>query len=253
MGGNSRAEDVTTEAQERAVHRAIAPNRVWLCALSASLMCGLACWVAGETVRGWFVGPNLLRLMSDEERLGAMASRNLAETKNVALAMGLFGGILGLGLGLAGAIARRSARVVMIPAITGFTAGTVAGVVAAFAAMPVFFRAYNQNPLSTGLAVPMLVHVLLWAPLGSVAGLAFGLGLGDRSLPFRTMWGGLIGAILGAMVYEIVGALALPLALTSQPISLTWGSRLLARLLVSLLVASGAAISWQFWVRKTVC
>ena len=70
MSGNSQAEDVTTEAQERAVHRAIAPNRVWLCDLSASLMCGLACWVAGETVRGWFVGPNLLRLMSDEERLG---------------------------------------------------------------------------------------------------------------------------------------------------------------------------------------
>src|SRR5271157_5724169 len=107
MGGNSRVEGVTTDAQGTAVHRAVASSRVWLCALSAGLVCGLACWAAGEAMRGWFVGPNLLRLMGDEERLAAVASRNLAETQNVALAMGLLGGILGLGLGLAGAMARR--------------------------------------------------------------------------------------------------------------------------------------------------
>jgi hypothetical protein len=75
-----------------------------------------------------------------------------------------------------------------------------------------------------------------------VGGLAFGLGLGaNRRRLARAAIGGLIGAALGAAVFELLGAVAFPLANTPRPLALTWTARLVARLLVASLAAIGAA------------
>jgi hypothetical protein len=54
--------------------------------------------------------------------------------------------------------------------------------------------------------------------------------------------GGAVGAALGAALYEIVGCVAFPLARTTQLISVTWETRLMARLLVCLFAAIGVVV-----------
>jgi hypothetical protein len=83
------------------------------------------------------------------------------------------------------------------------------------------------------------MHLGLWVLLGAAAGLAFGIG---RTEPRRwgiTLVGGAIGAAMGTLLYEVLGAFLFPLAETSKPISEAWQTRLMAFLLVALATAAG--------------
>jgi hypothetical protein len=167
-----------------------------------------------------------------------------ADTQNAALAFGLVGAILGLGLGIAGGLASGPIRIGRraIAALTGLAVGGAVGVGASLVLVPIFNQARMANPLSLDLTIPMLVHAGIWAAVGAGGGLAFGLGLGgDRRRIARATIGGLVGGVIAAVAYEMIGALAFPLADTPRPLSLTWGTRLLARLLVTTLAAAGAA------------
>ena len=53
---------------------------------------------------------------------------------------------------------------------------------------------------------------------------------------------GLVGAVVGAVAFDLVGAFAFPLAKTDSPISQTWATRLLARLLVTIGTAASLAL-----------
>ncbi len=55
------------------------------------------------------------------------------------------------------------------------------------------------------------------------------------------MVGGIIGAALGVAVYEVVGAIALPLSQTGNPIAGTMSGRFVAHAAVGLGIALGAA------------
>ena len=92
------------------------------------------------------------------------------------------------------------------------------------------------------LAAPMLVHGGIWGAAGLAGGLAFGLGLrGGRSSIARAAAGGLAGALLAAFLFEATAAMVFPKAATTRPLSLTPESRLMAKLMVSLLSAAGIA------------
>ena len=54
--------------------------------------------------------------------------------------------------------------------------------------------------------------------------------------------GGLVGGVAATMFYDVAGALAFPLDKTSQPVSATVVTRLLAQLVVAMFVAAGAAL-----------
>jgi hypothetical protein len=95
--------------------------------------------------------------------------------------------------------------------------------------------------MSVEMASSLLVHGLPWAAVGAVSGLAFGVGLGGRARAVRGLLGGLLGAVAGAFLYEIIGALALPEARTVEPIAATWGVRLLAQFLAVMSLAAGIA------------
>ena len=86
------------------------------------------------------------------------------------------------------------------------------------------------------------MHGVIWGPLGAAAGLAVAIGLGEPRLIGRAMVAGLAGAVLGAVAFDVVGAFAFPLAKTDSPISRTWASRLLARLLVTIGTAATLAL-----------
>ena len=87
----------------------------------------------------------------------------------------------------------------------------------------------------------MIMLTSVWGLTAAPAGLAFALGLGERRLWGRALAAAVVGAVLGAVVFELIGGAIFPLADTVKPISTTWPSRLLARLLVA--GATGGA----FW------
>ena len=70
------------------------------------------------------------------------------------------------------------------------------------------------------------MHAMIWGSLVRIGGLAFGIGLGHGHR-VRLLFLALVAACLGTAAYEVIGALLDPLALTSDPISKTWTTRLL--------------------------
>ena len=59
----------------------------------------------------------------------------------------------------------------------------------------------------------------------------------------RIMLGGFIGAALGTVTYELLGATVFPAAQTTQFVSATWATRLFARLAVTIASSAGVALA----------
>jgi hypothetical protein len=83
------------------------------------------------------------------------------------------------------------------------------------------------------LILSMCMHGLIWGLLGAAAGLAFATGLRKATLCARTLAAGWLGAVLGTIAFEMIGAMFFSMAETDEPISETWPTRLMARLLVT--------------------
>jgi hypothetical protein len=216
-------------------------------ALSAGLFAGLAAWLGGERTLDHF-SPAL------EWRIGKVdavyrlkptaGSLRVAGTKNAALGFGILGGALGLALGVAGALAGRTPRRAFLAGVTGLTLGALAEAAATLVAVPPYYRAKDLDRSQDDLPLALRTHAGIWSLAGAAGGLAFGLGLGRGGVrrTATAVVGGMMGAGLGAVVFELLGALAFPIeAYTAEPISNTPGSRLLARLLVAVGAAIGVA------------
>ena len=94
-----------------------APNpslaRLWTVSLAAALVAGLAAWIIGEQslhlftpAREWRTG----KVDAVSRLKPTVATLRAADTKNAALGFGIFGALLGLALGGAGGLVRRSSR-----------------------------------------------------------------------------------------------------------------------------------------------
>jgi hypothetical protein len=79
--------------------------------------------------------------------------------------------------------------------------------------------------------------------VGASAGLALAVGLGERHVAGHAVMAGLLGAVLGSIAFDMIGAAAFTNARTFQPISDTWPTRLLARLLVTIGTDAAVAVS----------
>ena len=127
----------------------------------------------------------------------------------------------------------------------GLVLGGAAGAAAAFALSQVFhewFRASTDN-FSKDLRWPLLLHVGMWLPAGVFGGLALGIGHEGWRRGLQAAFGGVLGVVAAAFLYEILGALMFPTAKTTHPIAIDGRARLLAHMSVSLLVAVVAAWS----------
>ncbi len=219
------------------------PSRIWATALGTGVVAALASWFAGEATLGAFVPPPKAMIPGP---LGGttpvmLAAQLATDIKNTALNYGLCGAILGLSLGLAGAGAAASPRRVPLASATGLVLGGGAAAGMAAALTPVFQRYFE--PAAPSMLLSLLILGGIWTATGAACGLAFGLGLGGREVVARTLWGGAFGAIVATVVFELIYAIAFPLAGSEQLVLSTGPSRLVASFCIALFTAGGAAWS----------
>ena len=227
--------------------------RSWTLTMGLALLGGTAAWIVGELALDYFK-PSEAASSQRFDFTALNKEMAVVSSYNGAVAFGALGGLVGLALGLAGGLTRRSRSAALLGGTVGLVLGASAGVLPSLAIMPWQWRHRNDDPSSTQLLMPMLIHFGLWCGVGLAGGLAFALGTGARK-PLRLADAaitGLIGAIVGTFVFELAGALLFPLASTAQPFSATSITRLLARLCVAGFVAVGVIRSLPSSTRKTV-
>jgi hypothetical protein len=151
------------------------------------------------------------------------------------------GGLLGLALGIAGGLARRSVVASSLAATLGLVFGSVSVGFLSLALVTYFYKLFD--PISSDLVLPLLTHSAIWSTVGAIAGLAFGLGIGGRGRWIVTLGGGLAGAVMATVIYEIVGAIAFASSKTEMPLSASVATRALALLLVASLSSVGAVLA----------
>jgi len=164
----------------------------------------------------------------------------VAATKNAALAFGALGLCLAGSLGVVGGLASRQASSPVRGGLVGAVVGLAVGAGASLGLIPLSLEAQLDYP-EYDLILSLASHATIWGLLGASAGLAFATGVGERRLIAEASMAGLAGAVLGAVMFELLGGAFFSLAETGKPISATWLTRLLARLLVTMGTAFAVA------------
>jgi hypothetical protein len=215
-----------------AVHGQSVPVRLW--AVGAGVVAALSSWLLIEATLGTFKPTtSATRIMNSTFLIAGPEERAKTESRNAALAWGLTGATVGLALGLAGGLARRSTRAAITAAFLGLMLGAGAGAGASLVALPVATLVHDRDPgnMSAEMASSLITHGGTWSAIGAVGGLVFGIGLGGRNRAIRGLLGGLLGSVAGAILFELIGELALPDIKIKAPVAATWGVRLLAQAL----------------------
>jgi hypothetical protein len=205
----------------------------WLVMLGG-VLAGLVAFGIGEATYGIFrtvlVQQNLQGTII---WVPSLATNSAAVAKNGALAFGALGACLGLCLGVAGGLARRSTPAAVRGGLLGAVLGSAAGAGLSLPLLPWFYQA-EKDYFEYELILSLSMHAFIWGVLGAVAGLAFAVGRGEGRLIGRALPAGGLGGLLGAITFDLIGAMFFAAAETGEPISETWQTRLMARLMVTM-------------------
>jgi hypothetical protein len=220
------------------------PERIWpwfgrarWLAVLGGLSAGLLAFAIGEATHEIIPTQKMEQdLMGTKIRVATRATSSVAAARNGAVGFGILGACLGGCLGMAGGLSRRSPAGMAGGGVLGAVLGMALGAGVSWAALPRFIAA-RQDYIEYDLIISLAMHVSICGLVGAAAGLAFAVGLGKPRLCGRILAAGLLGAAIGAVAFEMIGAAAFPVAETDEPISKTWLTRLLARILVSLATA----------------
>jgi hypothetical protein len=205
-----------------------------------ALLAGFAAWFVGERTMD-ISKPSKAAAANYRDPGPLNKEMPMVNSVNGALTFGALGTLLGLAMGVGGGLCRRSVQSAALGAVVGLILGAAAGALPSFLVMPWQWRHRNDDPASIDLMVPMMVHFALWGAVGLAAGIAFAVGSsGPKPVRiFEAALAGLIGAMIGTFIYEVVGATLFPFEHTTSPFSDTIGTRLFARLCLALFVALG--------------
>jgi hypothetical protein len=211
----------------------------WLLLVAAGLLSGLLAAGIGEATHDYFAPEETVHELQGNKFMQFTPETKLVATmKNGALGNAVLGGVLGLALGLAGGLARRSTSRAALAGLLGLFLGAILGAILSRGAIPLFYYSKKFTVSSeTDLGVAFALHAGVWAILGAAGGLAFAVGLGGRTRMSHALFGGLLGGLVGTMLYDVIGAVFFPLADTAEPIAATWETRALARFLVPVFTA----------------
>jgi hypothetical protein len=223
------------------------PVRDWSLILAAGLLAGLAGFGIGEAAPTFtpidVKLPPEIQASLNKRTLELKRRQRESMDRAAALAYGGLGMVLGLALGAAGGLARRSPVAAVAAGLAGLVLGGAAGAGATLAVLPSYHAALAARPdedKENNLTPALMTHGGIWIAVGAAAGLALGLGLGGTGRIARATLGGILGACLAAAIYEFAGAIAFPTAETFRPMAFAPAPRLLAHLSVALCVAAVA-------------
>jgi hypothetical protein len=204
----------------------------------AGLLTGLIAFGVGEAIYKLIPAKRvMINTMGRMLPATTPATESVADTQNAALAFGVLGACLGGCLGIAGGLARRSASAMVAAGLLGSILGSALAAGLSFVLLPYFMSVRPGHP-EYDLILSMMMHGLIWGLPGAAAGLALAVGLGERRLLGPALTGGFLGALLGTIAFDLIGAGLFPLAHTGDPISTIWPTRLMARLCVTVATAA---------------
>jgi hypothetical protein len=129
--------------------------------------------------------------------------------------------------------------VALVAALAGSIVGGSAAAALTWLLEPIYFKYLNLD--TNDLLMAILFQGGIWSVIGALGGAAFGIGIGDPKRVASALFGGLLGAMAGVLLYQMVGAMAFPGDRLTNPLSNTPSTRLFARLSVSVLASAGAA------------
>jgi hypothetical protein len=209
------------------------PRRLAWLLLSTGVVAGLVAFALGEPLYK-FIPPKLVPrdLMGTKIMVPSLETECVATTKNSALAFGALGFCLAGSLGVVGGFGRRATSSPLRGGLIGAVLGATLGAGVSLGLLPWSILAQADYP-DHDLILAMATHSVIWGLIGAAAGLAFAVGLGERRLCASILMAGMAGAVIGAIAFELIGGTFFGLAETGKPISKTWLTRLMARLLVT--------------------
>ncbi len=244
--------DRTAEEKENPP-AAARPLPLWLLTLAAGLAAGALAWLGGQFTQGAFPAaietpPEVARMERGPDRSAIIArllrqAWRAAERNKAGAAYGSLGALLGAALGLIGGRSCAEPRSGRRGALAGGLAAAAVGAGLAWALAPLLYRlqdaAQSADPDFSArfLQLHCLFHAAIAAAVGLAAGLALAWGSGDRAHLIRAPIGGLLGALAGVFLFEMINTLASPLGHAETPLP----EESLPRLAMYLAVAGGAA------------
>lgn len=170
--------------------------------------------------------------------------RDLAESQNAAIQYGILGGSLGLALGLAGLLGGTGAgwKLRLLGPVLGLVNGLLLVGGLSLVLLPLVLA--RVFPEANDLPGAIAMHAGLLAMVGLAAGLAFGIGLGgDRRLGLRAILGGVIGGVVAAIGFDLLGGLLLPTSDTADPVQKTKEGIILFHSVAALTIGLGTVLS----------
>jgi hypothetical protein len=209
-------------------------------ALTAGVLAGLLSWAAGEYTNETFKAEEVeTRIELQTIIQSTLVTENRATTRNATLAFTILGCVTGLALGFAGGLVAGSVRRGSVVGIAGAVLGALAGFLGSMAFLRIFFR--HQAPNPNDLWTPILGHGGIWAAIAAAGAISFVAGVGRwRRLP-EALLGACGGAILATIAFHVLCTALFPDARSTEPLSNSAVVRLIGRLLVTVLIAAGAA------------
>src|SRR5205814_1911460 len=146
--------------------------------------------------------PPEIRASSSNRPLETERRMRISRDRAAALAYGGLGMVLGLALGAAGGLVRRSAIAAIAAGVAGLVLGGAAGAGATLTLLPSYHAARAAAPdeeVTNDLTLALRTHGGIWIAIGAATGLALGLGLGGGARIARATFGGILGAALAAV------------------------------------------------------
>ena len=244
------------QLEEPRTHAEKPSNRVfpfWLVALGSGLLAGLLSAFCGElTFAALHKEPDYpasFTSLSSSERAVARAvvrynTRMAVDTNKAMAAYGLLGVALGVAMGLAGGLAGPSRRADLRGALGGGVMGGIAGAALSMALVPLFFQLSDSG--ITSLPLLFATDAAIFAGVAAAASAALAWEWGDRKVIVRCMIGGVVGAVVATLVALVINVAAFGIMRIFEPVP----AKSMARILVHVFVAVGAALGAVVGSRK---
>jgi hypothetical protein len=213
----------------------------WFAAL-AGLVAGLVAFGIGEATHRSIPARKII-LDAKGKVMPAIpgTTESVAAVRDGAIVSGELGLCLGGILGIAGGLSRGSRSAAWKAGALGSTVGAVLAGGITLALLPSLGYARTVYP-GYGLLISMATHGLMAGLAGAAGGLAFAAGLGQRRRLARAAMAGLAGAVMGAVVFDMVGVRMFPLADAGELVSAAWPLRAVSRLWVATATAAFVAL-----------